>query len=117
MVALIAVAVVSLSLALYAGVLEETLPGASERRVTETAVRAVEDDLAPVGVARPDRLDRASAAGPDGYHLNATLRVEERRWTTGPVPPESADTATRSVGVRVAPARVVAGDLAVVVWR
>lgn len=114
--ALVAVAMVSLALGLYAGVLDSTLPGQSDRAVAEPALSAVEDRIAPVGVVRPGRVPESPAAGPDGYETNVTVTAGDRRWTAGPSAPDSARRASEQVGVRVGPASVVPGRLRVVVW-
>ena len=115
--ALVAVAVVSLALGLYTGVLDSTLPGQQDRHVPETALSAVEDRIAPAGVVRPRRIPGGPDAGPAGYETNVTVTTDDRRWTAGPVPPRTAGNATARVSVRSAPARVVPGRLRVAVWR
>lgn len=115
--ALVAVAVVSLALGLYAGVLDSASPGQQERHVPETALAAVEDRIAPAGVVRPERVPGAPAAGPTDYETNVSVTADDRQWTAGPGPPATAGNASRRVSVRAAPARVVAGRLRVAVWR
>ena len=115
--ALVAVAVVSLALGLYAGVLDSALPEQRDRHVPETALSAVEDCIAPAGVVRPGRLPGGPAAGPTGYETNVTVTADGQRWTAGPRPPATVGNASRRVSVRTAPARVVAGRLRVAVWR
>jgi len=115
--ALVAVAVVSLAVGLYTGVLDSALPGQQKRHVPETALSAVEDHVAPAGVVRSRLVSEAPDSGPTGYRTNVTVTAGERRWTAGPVPPRTAGNATGRVSVRTAPARVVAGRLRVAVWR
>lgn len=114
--ALVAVVMVTLGLGLYAGVLETSLPGERDRSVAETALSAVEDRVAPAGIVRPGSVEGSPEAGPSGYETNVTVGVGHRRWSAGPQIPATADNASERVGVRVAPARVVPGRLAVAVW-
>jgi len=115
--ALVAVAVACLALSLYAGVLDATLPGPTDRNLAESAVERVESTVAPTGVARPALLDEAQDAGPKGYTTNVTLSIEDDRWAAGPPLPQGADTETVRLGVRVGPAAVRTGRLRVGVWR
>lgn len=116
--ALLAVAFVGIGLSLYAGVLEDALGEPPERDHAEPTLDRVERTVAPAGVARPKRLGDALANGPDGYRLNVTLTTADRRWPTGPAPPNATvDRATRQVSVAVGPGDVAPGELAVVVWR
>lgn len=113
--ALVALAAVALALSLYAGVLEASLPGDSDRTAAVTADRALAA-VAPDGVARPARLADAVAVAPEGYRLNATLTTGDRRWTAGPDRPPDRDGQRRQVAVRLEPGRVRPGALRVVVW-
>jgi hypothetical protein len=114
--ALAAVFAVCVGLALYAGVLSSVTPETSRDLASPTLDR-VHDRLSTGGVAVPERLDAAQLAGPDGYDLNVSLTADDRRWTVGPEPPgTTADTASRSAGIRFAPGRVAPGRLRVVVW-
>lgn len=117
LVALVAVAMVSLALGMYAGVLDAELPGQQERRVAETALSAVEDHIAPAGVVRPGRTADSPAAGPTGYDTHVVVTTDDGRWTAGPSPPDGARRASERVPVHVGPSRVVPGRLTVVVWR
>jgi len=114
--ALAAVSVVALALAAYAGAFEASLPGPSERNVAEDAADRVERAVTVGAVARPARLTGATLrhAGPEGYHVNATLATDERTHSAGPAAPASADTAKRRVSVRAD--AVVPGRLEVRVW-
>jgi hypothetical protein len=114
--ALVAVAVVSLALGSYAGVLGTSLPGPSDRHVEETALLAVEDRVAPAGVVRPSLVSGGPDAGPSGYETNVSVTVGEHRWTAGPHVPSTVNRTTEQIGVRVAPARVLPGRLGVVGW-
>lgn len=115
--ALAAVFGVVVGLGLYAGVLAGATPIDRDRDLAGPAVERVHDRLTGGdGVARPDRLSAAADAGPDGYRLNATLRVATMRWTVGPRPPPTADATTRRTGVRIGPGRVDPGVLRVEVW-
>lgn len=113
--ALVALAAVALALSLYAGVLEASLPGDSDRTAAVTADRALAA-VAPDGVARPARLADALVVAPEGYRLNATLTTGDRRWTAGPDRPPDRDGQRRQVAVRPEPGRVRPGALRVVVW-
>jgi len=114
--ALVAVAAVALALGLYAGVLDTSLPGPSDRHVEATALSAVEDHVAPAGVVRPSLVSGSPAAGPSGYETNVSVAAGEHRWTAGPRVPSNVNRTTERIGVRVAPARVLPGRLGVVVW-
>mgnify|MGYP000533686471 CR=1 FL=1 len=115
--ALVAVAAVSLALSLYAGVLDDALPGERERELPETTLSAVDDHLAPAGVVEPARLSDAVDAGPSGYHTNVSVTADGRQWQAGPVAPNGAGTASEQVSVRTRSAHVDAGRLRVTVWR
>ncbi|QLH77533.1 hypothetical protein HZS55_09590 [Halosimplex rubrum] len=114
--AVVAVVVVALALALYAGAFETNLPGPVERNHAEAAADRVERALTVGGVARPDRLAAALDRGPDGYRVNATLAVGNRTERAGPTAPGTADTARRRVSVDTGPGRVEPGRLEVRVW-
>lgn len=115
--ALAATFAVVVGLGLYAGALTDATPGRDGRELATPALDRAHEALSPDGtVVLPDRVGSARRAGPDGYRTNVTVRTAARRWHAGPVPPESAETATRSVGVRLGPADVRAGTLRVEVW-
>lgn len=115
--ALVAVFAVTAGLALYAGVLDETLTGvAGDRDVATPTADAVERRMTTGGVVDPGRVPDSLAAIPSGYEGNVTLRAE-RQWSAGPTPPAGADTDTRTVSVALGPATVRRGRLTVVVWR
>ncbi|WP_348611056.1 DUF7285 family protein [Halobaculum rarum] len=119
-VALAAVLALSLGVAAYTVV----LGGVGERQPTaEPTLERVHDAITVGGVADPGRLDRVRSVTvrTDG-HANVTLRVAGRHWRVGPAPPEPPETvsnratATRRVGVALAPGRVRPGRLRVTVW-
>lgn len=124
MAALVAVVAVGIGLSLYAGALDASTrpPDTGVEPTAGTVADRTVDVLAPAGVATPARL--AELAGPSprlhvvpaGYRLHATLAADGRRWRVGPSPPADVHRATRAVGVRVAPGRVVPGRLEVVIW-
>jgi hypothetical protein len=115
--ALAATFAVVVGLGLYAGALTDATPGRADRAMAEPALDRAHAALSPEGtVVLPDRVEDAVAAGPDGYRTNVTVRTAERRWSAGTMPPGSAETASRSVGVRLGPADVRAGTLRVEVW-
>jgi len=115
--ALVAVVAVSSGLALYAGVLDDTLADATgDRDVAGPTADAVERRVTTGGVVDPERVSDALAAVPSGYEGNVTLRAE-RQWSAGPAPPASADTDERTVSVALGPATVRRGRLTVTVWR
>lgn len=115
--ALAAVLAVTAGLVIYAGALEDRIPGGPDRRIAETTLERVERALQTTGVADPDRLDAAMTRFPDGWHGNLTLRANGTRWSRGPAPPTDAQRATGRVSVGVAPTRLCPGQLRVVVWR
>lgn len=115
--ALVAVFAVSTGLALYAGVLDDSLAEATgERNVAGPTADAVERNLTTAGVVDPARVNDSLDAIPSGYEGNVTLRAEQR-YTVGPTPPADADTDHRTVSVALGPATVRRGTLRVSVWR
>ena len=115
--ALVAVVAVSTALALYAGVLDDTLTGSvGDRNLATPTADAVERKLTTAGVVDPTGLNDSLGAIPAGYEGNVTLSAEHR-WTAGPPPPPDADTAYRRVSVALGPATVRRGQLRVRVWR
>jgi hypothetical protein len=110
--ALVAVAAVCLALSLYAGLVAERLPRPAGPDAEPVLERAV-DDIAPDGVAAPERLDAIDESRP---RRNVSLAVANDSWTVGPTPPPDANTARRPVPVKRAPGRVIAGRLRVSVW-
>jgi len=121
---LVAVAVIGMGLSLHATVLTSVAP-TPDHDVASPTLDRVSDAITSAGVAAPERLDTATAAGPDGYELQVTLSTDGRTWTVGPVPPRSSggengdrtETATQRVAVRTGPGSVDAGRLRVVIWR
>lgn len=91
---------------------------AGERSVATPTLDRTVDVLAPDGVAKPNRTDRARRSGPAGYQLNVTVAAAGRRWHAGATPPGGAatETAARAIGVRLGPARVRPGRVRVEVW-
>ncbi len=115
--ALVAVFAVSAGLALYAGVLDDTLANATGGRdIASPTADAVERRLTSGGVVDPERVSGALAAVPSGYDGNITLRAE-RTWSAGPTPSAGAQTDVRTVSVALGPATVRRGRLTVAVWR
>jgi len=114
--ALVAVVVVALALALYAGAFEANLPGPVDRNHAEAAADRIERAITVGAVAKPGRLADELERGPDGYDINATLSYGNSTERVGPVPPETADTARRRVSVRTGSSEVVPGRLEVRVW-
>ena len=115
--ALAAVFAVSVGLTVYAGVLDDAIPGQPAPETPETVLEGVDRSLESAGVTHPARLNAAMATVPDGWHANLTLTVADQQWQRGPTPPSSVDRERRRVSVRVAPQRIEAGQLRVVVWR
>jgi hypothetical protein len=115
--ALAATFAVVVGLGLYAGVLADATPGRDDRALADPALDRAHAALSPEGtVVLPERVRSAVTTGPDGYRTNVTVRTAARRWSAGPPAPRSAETAARSVGVRLGPADVRAGTLRVEVW-
>lgn len=115
--ALAAVLAVSAGIVVYAGLLDDAVPGNAEAETPSAILDRVHRTAQQTGVVAPDRLDAALAAVPDGWHANVTVTSGGRRWSRGPAPPEGADRARRRVSVRPAPGEVSPGQLRVVVWR
>jgi hypothetical protein len=115
--ALVAVFAVSTGLALYAGILDDSLAaGTGERDLATPTADAVERELTTAGVVDPSRVPASLSAVTDGYQANVTVRADHR-WAAGPKPPADADTDRRSVSVALGPATVRRGTLRVRVWR
>ncbi|WP_436927853.1 DUF7285 family protein [Halosimplex amylolyticum] len=114
--AVVAVFVVALALALYAGAFEASLPGPADRNHAEAAADRVERAVTVGGVAREGRLDAALDRAPGGFEANATLTVGDRTEHAGPTAPTTADVASRRVSVRIDAGRVIPGRLEVRVW-
>ncbi|MFC7139414.1 hypothetical protein ACFQMA_06125 [Halosimplex aquaticum] len=114
--ALVAVVVVALALAVYAGAFEGSLPGSVDRDHAEAAADRVERAITAGGVARPGRLGDALDRVPTGFEANATLTVGDRTEHAGSAAPTTADSASRRVSVRVGAGRVASGRLEVHVW-
>jgi len=119
--ALVALVAVGAGLSLYAVALADARADrdGSDPTVETVADRTLER-VAPAGVARPGRTSELPSVAPSGYRLNATLTSGDDRWTVGPSAPAAgsptASRATRPTSVRVAPGRVRAGTLRVVIW-
>jgi hypothetical protein len=125
-VALAAVFAVAVGVSLYAGVLVDAVPE-TDREVAEPTLDRVHERLTAGGVAAPDRLATAAAAGPSGYELGVTVEAAGRRWHVGPRlgsdegggPNVGAgagvdvDVASRGVSVRIAPGVVRSGRVVV----
>lgn len=114
--ALVAVVVVALALALYAGAFESSLPGLVDRNHAEPAADRVERAVTDGGVARPEQLEDALDRVPAGYRANATLIVGDRTERAGPESPATANEASRRISVRIGDGRVAPGRLEVRVW-
>lgn len=115
--ALVAVLAVGAGLSLYAGVLAD-VPDGTTRDVAPLTADRVRDTASTAGVLDPSRLNTAvEHASPRGSTLNATLAAGGERWSAGPPVPEdvTARSASRA-SVRLAPGRVRAGQLRVIVW-
>lgn len=101
----------------YVTALDRASP-APNRDVATPTLERVLDTLADGGIARPARTERAQETGPSGYRLNLTVAAGGRRWDAGPAPPSrsAADTAARSMSVRLGPGQVRPGRVRVEVW-
>jgi hypothetical protein len=117
--ALVAVFAVTLGLALYAGVLNDAFGTLDDdRNIATPTADAVEQRLSSAGVVQPERLHNALDTVPANYHGNATITATTgERWSRGREPPNSADTETRTVSVRVRPGTIRRGTLTTRVWR
>lgn len=116
--ALVALLAVCVAVSTYA----TALAGAgyeTDRNVAAPTLDRVVDRVAAGSVADPARRERAQRAGPAGYRLNVTLAAAGERWHAGPTPPgrlADTDTASRAIGVRLAPGRIRPGRVRVEVW-
>lgn len=118
LVALVAVFVVAVGLATYAGAFSGALPE-PQRNHARTALPKVETAVTTNGVVEPSGLQRAFSVAPDGYYLAVTLSTTDERWRVGTDPSPEADVtrAAAMVSVRVAPGAIRPGRLSVEVWR
>jgi len=114
--AIAAVFAVGVGLAVYAGALDDHLPGSEPRDPAQSTLERVERAAERAGIVDPHRLPGATDMAPAGYRVNATLRADGRRWHAGPAAPPSAGTATTRTSVRLAPGRIQPGRLTVRVW-
>lgn len=125
-VALVALFAVSVGVSLYAGILTDvSATVGTDRGVATPTLERIHDAASTAGIVSPSALDDARNVGPNGYDLNVTLRSAGQTWRVGSIPPavvgtfgsaDGADSAGRSVSVRIAPGRVRPGRLRVVVW-
>lgn len=128
LVALVALFAVSVGVSLYAGVLDDVSRSVGvDRDVATPTLERVHDAATAAGVFDPSERHATLAAGPDGYDVNLTVRIDgherqpSRTWYAGPsvpdTPPRAAiDSAGRVVSVRVTPGEILPGHLRVVVW-
>jgi hypothetical protein len=114
--ALVAVAILGIGLGLYAGTVETATPPDRERTTAEAALVAVVSELRTGSVVVPGRVEDTGAVAPEGYRMQVSVRAADRDWRDGPRPPTEAQTATRTLPVRVGPEAVVPGRLRVEVW-
>ena len=115
--ALIAVFALGIGLSLYVGVLDSTLSSfTDDREIGPTAADRFLAEAESFGVVEPPIAEAATAASPDGYRLNATVRTSEGNWAGGPPRAEHRACADRSISVRAAPGTVRSGRLEVCVW-
>jgi hypothetical protein len=103
-------------LTVYAGAVDDALPGTESRSVAQPTLSAVEDAVEVVGVVQPTRLSRVDGVVPGGRRLNVTLTAGERRWSRGAPAPKSAQRASTRVSVDLGTGRVRSGRLTVRVW-
>ena len=116
--ALAAVFALGVGLALYAGVLEPTLPRLTPgREMAPTATDRFTSTASTFGAIAPPLADPVASATPTGHELNATVRTANETWTAGPSTVDSGACDRRRVSIRVAPGRVRPGRLEVCVWR
>jgi len=118
--ALIAAAVVCLSLSVYATTLHDRDPG-PERSVIRPATADALEAASESGIVEPSRLDDALATIPEGYEANLTVRAEGERRSVGPAPPGDASSGdaevrTRVVTIRVGQGQFRPGEFEVILW-
>ncbi len=114
--AIVAVFTLGVGLTIYAGAVDDALPGTEPRNVAQPTLSAVEDAVEMAGVVRPTRLSRVDAVVADGHQLNVTLTAGARRWSRGESAPKSAQQASTRVSVGLGTERVRSGRLTVRVW-
>lgn len=115
--ALVAVVAVAAGLALYAGVLDESVTPDDDRTVAPLALDEAVETMATAGVVEPSKISAASDAAPQGWNANVTVRAGGSEWTQGPTPPADTQRATERVSVRLAPTAVEPGQIRMVVWQ
>lgn len=112
--ALLALAVFGLSLSVYG----TTLHGVTtdpQPTVDDSTVRQVVETVSEGTVVHPGRLSAVETSTPGGDHVSVVVRADGRAWETGPTPPDSASTTTRSVLVQTESGEVP-GRLRVSTW-
>jgi len=114
--AIVAVFVVGVGLAVYAGTIESVLPHQSKQPAAPATLAAVEDAVTVAGVVVPTKLSAARTERPATGRLNVTLSAAGEKWHVGPTPPGTAETASERVSVRVEPGVIRSGRLTVRVW-
>ena len=112
---LAAVFAVGAGIALYAGVVDNSL-GQREVPDADPTLERVHAHIAESGVVDPATIDAGIAAAPDGHRVRIVLTADGREWTTGSEAPPDARSASRTVSVRVAPGEVRVGRLRAEVW-
>lgn len=115
--ALVAVLAVTAGLTIYAGTLDDSIRDSPDRETVSTTLDNVRRSLQTAGIADPAKLNATTANAPAGRQMNVTLRADGQRWSRGPQPPETAESATTRVSVRLAPTEVRPGRLRVVLWQ
>lgn len=134
--ALVAVAVVCLTLSLYAGYVTDVLPGFADRTVDETTLDVVWTEVGDTGVYDPatDSLGNLPRERlPDGYHVDIVVSVEDSPGERQVIdrtridahgdgdpgsPPADARVTSRPIPIvdDAMPGDVRAGTLRVAVW-
>jgi hypothetical protein len=117
--ALAAVFAVCAGVSIYATALGGVVPTDEPHDVADETLSRTYAAVSEGGVVTPSALDDALDAAPSGRRVAVGLAADGERWAVGPDPTSSdrVDVASRVVGVRLGPGRVVRGRLRVAVWR
>lgn len=114
--ALAAVFAVCVGVTAFLGVHTAAAPDRTDRDVAGPAAERAVEVASEDGVVVPERIDGNLDVAPAGFGRNVSVVVGPDRWSTGSVPPATADRASRTVTVEIAPGRIEAGRLVVRVW-
>lgn len=113
--ALVAVSAFVAALGVYAMGFHQ-VPTGTDRHVERQALGRVVERASNAGVMDPAAIRDDGTSAPNGYEMATVVRAGGEHWRTGPAPPETAASATRTVLVATESGERV-GRIRVWVWR